>query len=197
MRNSKRTQNQKKIRQSKRKYQGGSPKGIKDPHDQSKTRNFYVYFNLFYDAELGRDIITRQLNDYELDVIRDRVEVEESGTAYPSRILNEDTMREYDAWRESGAEPRIIDFEVYDVIQLEEPRKGKHFRLSVITKNRTYKQALRSIKKYIKMIGQDSIGFEPPYFHDHINHQSNDQQRYIISYNDIEILDRGITTDEE
>ena len=128
---------------------------------------------------MGRDILTRPLNDYELDVIREMVEVEESGAAYPSRILNEDTMREYEARRESGAEPRaepkIIDFEVYHVIQLEEPRKGKHFRLSVITRNRTYKEALRAIKKYIKMIGQDYIGFEPSYFHDHINHQSNDQ----------------------
>jgi len=175
---------------------GGSPKGIKDPHDRSKTRNFYVYFNLdlfqLSSAKLDRVILTRQLNDHELDELRESVEFWESEQP-PFALSRDNFAEEYNSWLLTmNGNPEIFysHFEVDDVIQLKEPRKGKHFRLSVITRNKTYKEALRKIKQYIFMIGQDtSLSTE--------THESNVYHNYNISYNDIEILDRGIMTDRE
>lgn len=171
MRNSKRSQNQKKrgsrLRRSRR--QSGSS----DPY---KTRRFNVYYNYVisnFQNEGGRngEILTRQLNPYEIGVCRDLI-------TETRRIIIGDHA------------PQYADLIVGNVIQLQEPHNGKHFRLLMIVKNKTHQEALDLINGFMdETVAGGYVTFDWP--HRDI-HESNDQNRYVnTELENIEIVESG------
>ncbi len=158
MKISKRTQNKKKKSQTRI---GGARKqrGASDPN---AVREFYVYYNYIlsnFENEGGRngDLLTRQLNTYELDVCQSTMEE------------NLDSII-------TDGRPRYDALSLGVVTQLEQPHNGKHFRINITVRNKTDEQATELIAGYMdEVYGGGFIVFDLPIYR---NHESDDQNRY-------------------
>ena len=165
MKISKRSQNQKKRSNSKT---GGSRKqrGASDPN---VVRQFNVYYNYIlsnFQNEGGRngDLLTRQLNTYELEVCKFTLE------------YNLDSIIKYVVDR------KYNDLDLGFVKQLEQPRNGKHFRINITVRNNTDEQATELIRAYMHEVYEAGyIEFDQKNYR---NHQSDDQNRYYTSPGD-------------
>lgn len=172
MKISKRTQNQKKRSNSKK---GGSRKqrGASDPN---AVREFYVYYNYIlsnFQNEGGRngDLLTRQLNTYELDVCQSTMEE------------NLDSII-------SDGRPQYDALSLGVVTQLKPPHNGKHFRINITVRNKTDEQATELIAGYMdEVYGGGFIVFDQTNYR---NHESNDQNRYYSDPGDQIDIENGV-----
>jgi hypothetical protein len=165
MRNSKRTQNQKKrLSRVKRSH---IQRGASDP---DRIRQFYVYYNYiidnFSDYSLDGQLLTRQLNAYELGICQTWI-------TETRDVIIEDG-RDYD----------FAALEVGVITQLQQPRNGKHFRINFTVRNKSYEEATELIHEYMDEVhGDGYIQFDLQHYvdpdsDDYRVPESDDRNRY-------------------
>jgi hypothetical protein len=158
MKISKRSQNQKKRSNSKK---GGARKqrGASEPN---VVRQFNVYYNYIlsnFQNEGGQngDLLTRQLNTYELDVCQQNMEED------LDNIIND-------------VDPQYKDLSLGVITQLIPPHNGKHFRINITVRNKTDEEATKLIREYMEEVyASRYTEFDLPIYR---VHESDDQNRY-------------------
>jgi hypothetical protein len=153
MRNSKRTQNKKRVSQVKR---SRKQRGSSDPDKKKRTKNFTVYYN-YTIRDTNGEILTRRLNRNELGVCRDWM------------IETRDIIIADHA-------PQFANLQVGLLEQLEEPYDGYRFSLLIIVTDKSNEQAINLIRDYMDETAADYITFDWPHRPTHI---SDDQNRYL------------------